>query len=187
MGVGVGVGVGGIGGGGAVTGCGATVTGGGLVGVGVGVGVGVSVGVGVGAPELIPAAEVKKEAAPESRGVWQPVQLDKGSGCNSEPAVSTPSTQSPPVVNHVLPAPLPPVKPPPTPPPPPSPQPEPVSRLDIEERRLRELREAGLEVEEAEEVLQEEAVAPPRAFTLVCMKGPPAPLDDSQEVQNLEA
>lgn len=181
MGVGVGVGVGGIGGGGAVTGCGATVTGGGLVGVGVGVGVGVSVGVGVGAPELIPAAEVKKEAAPESRGVWQPVQLDKGSGCNSEPAVSTPSTQSPPVVNHVLPAPLPPVKPPPTPPPPPSPQPEPVSRLDIEERRLRELREAGLEVEEAEEVLQEEAVAPPRAFTLVCMKGPPAPLDDSQE------
>lgn len=142
---------------------------------------------GVGASDLIPAAEVKKEVVAESRGVWQPVQLDKGSSCNSEPVAPVVTSQASPAVNHVLAAPSP-VKPPPTPPPPPpppSPQPEPVSRLDVEERRLRELREAGLEVEEAEEVLQEEAVAPPRAFTLVCMKGPPAPLDDSQEVRSL--
>lgn len=56
-----------------------------------------------------------------------------------------------------------------------------MSRLDVEEARLRELREAGLEVDEAEEVLQEEAMARARALMLVCTKGPPAPLDTSHE------
>ncbi|KAK7080197.1 hypothetical protein SK128_005650 [Halocaridina rubra] len=142
----------------------------------------------VGSGELPLASEIKKEVVSDNRGVWQPVPMDTGKdSCSPVPVVSTNNQPSPvptqiPPVQPIKRIPTPPPLPPP--PPPPIPVPEPVSRLDTEERRLRELRDAGLEVEEAEEVLQEEAVAPPRAFTLVCTKGPPAPLDDSREVSN---
>lgn len=127
------------------------------------------------------AMEVQRVEAP---GVWQPVKLEKSSPIPGPPTTSLTTTTA---TTHTQPSPpqAPPVqvKPPPPPtPPPPSPPPDPpVSRLDVEEQRLRELREAGLEVEEAEEVLQEEAMARARALMLVCTKGPPAPLDTSHE------
>lgn len=75
-----------------------------------------------------------------------------------------------------------------TPPPPveapPSPEKPatPVSRLDTEEQRLRELRAMGMLAAEAEETLLEEALSPTKTPGVLCIKGPPTPLDASSEV-----
>lgn len=62
----------------------------------------------------------------------------------------------------------------------------PVSRLDTEEQRLRELKATGMLDAEAEETLFLESLTSTKTPGVLCIKGPPNPFEASREVSNLK-
>lgn len=62
----------------------------------------------------------------------------------------------------------------------------PVSRLDTEEQRLRELKATGMLDAEAEETLFLESLTSTKTPGVLCMKGPPNPFEASREVSKIK-